>query len=109
MKARIDCAVYDCIHNCDGCCSAESIKVGGESAQTSDGTACETFAKESVTNSAADSCAANGTVISCIAENCLYNENRRCELSAIEVQPCHCQNTACSCPKDTCCDSFQCR
>ncbi len=108
MKARIDCAVYDCTYNCDGCCGAESIHVGGESAQTSDGTACETFAKGTLTGSVCNngSC---GTVIGCIAENCLYNENKKCELSAIEVQPCHCSNTECSSPKDTCCDSFQCR
>lgn len=109
MKARIDCAVYDCMYNNDGCCSAESIKVGGESAQTSDGTACETFAKGSVTNSTCTDGCCNGTVISCIAENCLYNENKKCELSAIEVQPCHCGNSDCTCSKDTCCDSFQCR
>lgn len=109
MKARIDCAVYDCIHNCDGCCGADSIEVGGESAQTPDGTACETFSKGSLTNSTADCCSSCGTTIKCLAENCLYNENRKCELSAIEVQPCHCSDAECSCAKDTCCDSFQCR
>ncbi len=108
MKAKIDCSVYDCTHNNDGLCSAEEIKVGGESAQISDGTCCETFAKGSFTNSA-HTPASDGTKIRCVAENCLYNEKEKCELSSIEVQTCHCGNANCTCSKDTCCDSFRCK
>lgn len=109
MKATIDCAVYDCRFNADGRCSSDDIHIGGESAKTTDGTCCETFTESAGLTGSIETPSNEGTTIKCDAENCLFNDNKKCDLSAIEIQTCHCGNNGCSCASNTCCDSYQCR
>ena len=109
MKAKIDCSVYDCTYNSDGLCAADEIRVGGDTAQTSDDTECDTFTQDdSMTNSVSQN-GADGSIIYCEAENCLYYENNKCDLSSIEVEHCNSAGETCTSAKDTCCDSFQCK
>lgn len=109
MKATIDCSVYDCKFNLDGRCATGDVHIGGESAKTVDGTCCETFMESNGITDDVSTPAYDGTSIRCDAEHCLFNDHKKCDLSAIEVQTCHCSNNECTCSANTCCDSYQCK
>ncbi len=109
MNQKVDCSVYDCMYNATGMCAADEINVCGDDASEVEATCCATFHKGSATNALENTSPSDGTFIGCEVDNCIYNEDRKCELESIQIDTCSCSGETCSCESETCCDSFQCK
>lgn len=101
MKTKLSCSAANCIHNANGSCSANNIKVEGLSASTSPGTDCKTFDERSFTSAYSSFSNMNFTgeikqlfggksanlmpEIACEAENCKYNSSHICNAENVQV------------------------
>lgn len=88
----ISCNSRDCVHNKDGGCILDTIKVGGESAQSSTETICESYvAEKGAVNCASCGCepddrACENSGIDCSAEECMYNSSCECTAENINIE-----------------------
>ena len=88
----ISCNSRDCVHNKDGGCCLEAIKVGSEQAQSSAETICESYAAEGASNCAfcdsddTNDCACQNSGIECTAEECEYNSSCECTAESINIE-----------------------
>lgn len=95
---NLGCSVEECEHNQNCLCSLNSIQVGGQQANTSKETCCESFAENSGGFKNAVSNAEPQTSIGCNATNCTYNESKSCCAECVEVNgasACNCDDTVC--------------
>ena len=97
----IYCSVTKCAHNKEHCCCLENVKVGGENANSTEGTRCDSFIKEHATMSLGESIC-HCTLIDCEAENCRYNCEGECCAESIDI----CGEKSCNCG-ETCCTTFK--
>ena len=99
---RISCDVTKCEYNADGGCKLHKIEVGTQNARMTDETRCESYTPHS--NSVKNSCgcrkdACDISDIKCSAENCMYNDDGKCEAKKIEISTCagsNCGETECN-------------
>lgn len=85
----ISCNSRDCVHNKDGGCVLDCIKVGGERAKTSAETICESYAAEGASNCAGcnqNDHACESAGIDCTAEECEYNSDCECTAENINIE-----------------------
>lgn len=103
----VKCSVVDCIYNDNNCCTSYAVKIGGEDAETSAQTRCDTFSTKQGTMSSVLSNSDNtgSTKINCKATNCRHNNDLKCMLESIEVG-CSCDPCNCSSASETTCNSF---
>ena len=84
---RINCEVHNCSHNESGVCFSNRVDIGGISANSEGGTCCGSFLNKSLysalTNNTNSSMECDS--LTCKAENCIYNSNRLCELTSINL------------------------
>ena len=100
---RLTCSVHKCIHNDHELCSLHNIKVGVPKAHCCSDTECESFSagSYSAVNSAGMP-ASETTGVSCTAEECVHNRQRKCAAERISIGG----ENACSCG-ETCCNTFR--
>jgi hypothetical protein len=102
MSGKLSCSAVSCVNNMNGLCSANSINVRGSVAHTSSGTECETFAQKGFMNAVrnlgnmniageirqlvrGDDAVEMSPGIRCAAVNCVYNMNRVCGASNVQI------------------------
>ncbi|MCY6371251.1 DUF1540 domain-containing protein [Clostridium ganghwense] len=102
MDTKLSCSAGNCVHNINGLCAAREIQVTGLTATTSNATQCNTFAERNFKNAftnlanmnvvgeAKQLFARNSSVemspkIACDAQNCLYNKNKICNASSVQI------------------------
>lgn len=102
---NLDCSVTNCTYNKNDCCCREGIHVEGTSAKITEDTCCKSF-EERRSGSCCNSVdtASKPTDVSCEAENCIYNEDCRCDAEHIGIAG----RNACCC-SETECASFRCK
>ena len=98
--AELKCKAEHCTYNKDRYCSKGDIMVGGDEAEKSQETCCESFQerradsmKDSVGTPSAD------IMVDCQASNCTYNENLKCTAGKIDISgvgASSCDETECS-------------
>ena len=84
--AELKCGVENCCYNQECCCCKGDIMVGGQHADTSRGTCCESFAPNrggAYTSSLSHPSKTIG--IDCEATKCVYNDNYRCHADAGQI------------------------
>lgn len=101
MSGKLSCSAGNCVHNMNGLCSANSIHVNGITSHSSSGTDCSTFSEKGFKNAFMNMGNMNiggeirqlfnsGSVemspkIQCDAVNCMYNANKQCDASNIQI------------------------
>ncbi|MBR6772637.1 MAG: DUF1540 domain-containing protein [Clostridia bacterium] len=100
---ELKCGVLNCISNCGNRCMRTEIHVSGKNAKTKSDTCCQSFSESrgGFQNSLYGT-ADLETEISCDAETCAYNSDRRC--SARNVTVCGGGSGDCKC---TSCGTFK--
>lgn len=80
------CSVNTCTHNQNNLCCRESIRVAGKNTITANFTSCENFRRQEggLTNNT--QIPQNSLNIVCEAENCIYNNNQKCEANNISIE-----------------------
>ena len=97
---ELKCGVVTCVHNKQNYCELESIEVVGSSAQISEQTSCGSFVErkgEQYSNSAKDASPTSDIV--CQAEECKYNDSKKCHAGKISVMgsdACRVEETECA-------------
>ena len=97
---ELKCGVVTCVHNVKNYCELDSIEVVGNSAQRPEQTSCGSFAErkgEQYGNSTRDVKAESNIV--CQAEECKYNEQRKCyagKISVMGTDACRVEETECA-------------
>ena len=97
---ELKCGVVTCVHNKQNYCELDSIEVVGDSAQASEQTSCGSFMErkgEQYSNSAKE--ASPTSNITCQAQECKYNESKKCYAGKISVMgsnACRVEETACA-------------
>jgi hypothetical protein len=82
----LDCNVVDCVYNDSKLCSKNNILVGGEQANSSDLTCCDSFAeknRDNYTSSVGEG--SRPTSVTCEATKCFYNEHNLCTANQIGI------------------------
>lgn len=105
IMTKLKCSVINCFHNRDKLCCLNGIKVAGDMAEMSDGTACASFKEKHGGDSITCGCgeSPNESVsIECEAKNCVYNCSCKCTADAIDVEG----KNACTC-NETRCETFK--
>lgn len=84
---RLDCNVVNCSYNENKLCKRENITVGGMQARKASETVCESFyPKGTNTMTNLDSKGPKAeTNIACNAVTCVYNNNKKCTASKIQI------------------------
>lgn len=102
MNGKLGCSALGCAYNANGSCSANTIYVNGEDANTSNETQCETFVEKGFVNTVTNLSNVNlqGGVrqlfnrnsndkmspdIKCKAEKCIHNENEICQAGYVVI------------------------
>lgn len=103
---NLGCSVENCSYNKEHLCSLNEIKVGGDNAVHSDSTCCASFKEksESSSNCSNCGCAKEETDIACEACNCMYNKDKCCYASSIDICGCHASKA-----EHTECATFSCK
>ena len=103
---RLDCSVTSCSYNENRLCKRENITVGGKEAKKASETVCESFyPKGTNTMTNLDSKGASAeTNIACNAITCMYNEDKKCKASQIQIAGMKAMTSG-----ETECGTFQCR
>lgn len=83
--SKIICGVTNCYLNKNKSCCASSINVEGKNAINRGSTCCSTFGERQPGFSNSTLTPQNDMEISCSAENCIHNENRKCKSQTIQV------------------------
>lgn len=97
---ELKCGVVTCVHNKQNYCELDSIEVVGDKAQVSEQTSCGSFVErkgESYSNSAKEASPTSNIV--CQAEECKYNESKKCHAGKISVMgstACRMEETECA-------------
>lgn len=92
--SNLHCSVNSCQNNCVGLCSLTSIRVRGDSANSSSETNCASYrAGGSASNSLTDS-ATPETAVACKACNCTHNEDCTCTAGSVSIENCGCGHSA---------------
>lgn len=97
--SSLECSVVKCKYNEDHGCVRESIRVGGEGADSSSQTCCDSFEErraDSYTNSFREPSMC--VDIKCEAKKCVHNNNCSCMADRIYVEgsnACKCGQTEC--------------
>lgn len=97
---ELKCGVVTCVHNKQNYCELDSIEVVGDTAQVSEQTSCGSFVErkgESYSNSAKEASPISNIV--CQAEECKYNESKKCHAGKISVMgstACRMEETECA-------------
>ncbi len=100
--ADLKCAVENCTYNQDCLCCKGDIMVGGKHASVSDGTCCESFARQREGFDAFTSSISHPSKtisIDCEAVKCIYNSNYKCSANHVDIKgsgACDCEETACA-------------
>lgn len=118
MNGPLTCNAENCVHNTSGLCTAKNIHINGASAHSAEYTSCSTFAQKGFKNAFTNMFNMNvggeirqlfnnssiemKPIISCDAVNCVYNMNKICEASHIQIQGLGALNFT-----STSCQSFQ--
>ena len=97
---KLECNVTNCVHNADRCCCNSSILVDGHKASTAEDTCCASFdeSKGGVFTNLFKT-PETRLEVSCDAEKCMYNEDRRCVADKISINgdgAGQCAETRCS-------------
>lgn len=101
--SSLNCKAKHCCYNDHEMCKKSEIHVGGKHACESDETCCDSFSENCNTEFASDLCPEPGTMsISCDAENCTYNSNRRCTSKHVDIQ-----GKNADLPSETACATFR--
>lgn len=101
MNGKLSCSAERCVHNMNGLCGANVINVTGTEAQSSIGTACDTFEEKGFKNAISNlgnmniageikqifdnSSVEMSPKIKCSAIHCVYNEKQLCNAANIQV------------------------
>ncbi|NMM62284.1 DUF1540 domain-containing protein [Clostridium sp. P21] len=101
MSGKLSCSAGKCVNNINGLCSANNIHVVGSEIHSSKGTECETFMQRGFMNAMSNFTNMNlvgefkqifsrdsiemSPEIKCEAENCVYNADRLCSASNVQV------------------------
>ena len=97
----LKCSATKCLYNENELCSRGDIEITGDNAHRADETNCGSFrdrATAGMTNSKAHHCGCEKINIDCKAQECTYNDQRKCTASAIDVDGCStdgCNETKC--------------
>lgn len=102
MTSNLDCSAVNCIHNAGGACVASVINVTGENASRSAETQCDTFLDRVEAQGTSNftnlnlggelrQLFSNSSVpmsprIGCEAENCTFNDSRKCTADSVKVK-----------------------
>lgn len=97
----LNCNAMSCVNNISGLCSANTIVIQGNKAIAPSGTECKTFAEKGLRNAVMNLGNMNLTGelrqaftnrsiemspnIKCEAENCIYNRERFCNASNVQI------------------------
>lgn len=103
----LKCSVTSCAYNETGKCCLNSIKVGGESAETSNETVCKSYQQRGgdASNYVPHGAPGSETYIACDAVKCGYNSNRVCEAESVSIAKCYdCTEGKCECTQ---CDTYK--
>ena len=87
----LKCSATKCLYNENELCSRGDIEITGDNAHRADETNCGSFrdrATAGMTNSKAHHCGCEKINIDCKAQECTYNDQRKCTASAIDVAGC---------------------
>ncbi len=83
---ELKCGVVTCVHNKENYCELDSIEVVGNSAQISEQTSCGSFMERKGDQYSNDAKYASATSdIVCQAQECKYNEQKKCYAGKISV------------------------
>ncbi len=102
--ANLKCTATNCCFNAENYCSKGDIMVGGKSAETCEGTCCDSFharkegdgcgcMKSSITHPS------KNISIDCEADKCTYNSNYKCTADHVDIKGSFAKNrmeTACA-------------
>lgn len=98
--AELNCSVENCAYNDQSCCCKGDICVGGENADRSDATCCESFReKRADAYTSALEHPSRTISIDCEATRCVFNEDYKCKAEHVDIRgcgACDCGETACS-------------
>ena len=103
----LNCSATKCLYNENELCSRGDIEITGDNAHRADETNCGSFrdrATAGMTNSKAHHCGCEKINIDCKAQECTYNDQRKCTASAIDVVGC--STDGCN---ETKCNTFSCK
>lgn len=82
---NLKCLAHNCGHNKDNYCCKDSILVEGKNAQTPAATSCASFVLKEGKGCFEGECPSCSTNIECSAETCVFNEDKLCRATEIEV------------------------
>ena len=103
----LKCSATKCLYNENELCSRGDIEITGDNAHRADETNCGSFrdrATAGMTNSKAHHRGCEKINIDCKAQECTYNDPRKCTASAIDVAGC--STDGCT---ETKCNTFSCK
>ena len=103
----LKCSATKCLYNENELGSRGDIEITGDNAHRADETNCGSFrdrATAGMTNSKAHHCGCEKINIDCKAQECTYNDQRKCTASAIDVAGC--STDGCN---ETKCNTFSCK
>lgn len=100
---HLNCCVGACAYNKNECCCLNSIKVGGDQAESSANTCCDSFAEKSSSFTNDAMVPETHLDVTCKAEKCIYNTNGLCSSDHINIS-----GISASANGDTLCATFQC-
>ena len=98
----LNCSATKCIYNDNKLCSRGDIEITGDNAHRADETSCGSFRDRTTAamqNSGPEHCGCEKINIDCKAQECTYNNKRKCTASSIDVAGCStdgCNETKCS-------------
>ena len=95
------CSVDSCTYYQDDYCSAGRISVNSKKSSDPDTTSCNTYIKQSASNSASYEPTPQMSV-QCDATRCKYNSSYMCDASSIQISG----ESVCDTSKDTLCATF---
>ncbi len=97
---KLDCNVVSCAHNENECCRLREINIEGATAVKAEGTSCGDFRVKGTDYARSDAaCGCKDTEVSCKAEECKYNDHKRCSARHIGIAggyACECSQTECA-------------
>ncbi|MCH5250752.1 MAG: DUF1540 domain-containing protein [Lachnospiraceae bacterium] len=103
--ALLKCGVENCCYNEEACCCKGDIMVGGQHADTSRDTCCESFSQRKDDSYTSSLNHPSLTIsIDCEAINCMYNSNYRCHAEHVDIKgsgAANCKETECSTFRET--------
>ena len=98
---KINCTVQKCYYNKEQFCQIETLHIAGKGAGITEATYCKSYTSKDNTHNAVEQNLLTGTTscICCSVNTCVYNKDKKCSLSEIEVsslgEVSDCQETDC--------------